>query len=485
MKFVKNYTSELKTEKGNMMLLWGDPISIINGPDSNGFYDVKARNRKGVIHKDELIDTNMLLEIYIIDVGQGDGVLIKTPNNKWHLMDAGVANISQMTKKGAVNFLHWKFIRELGMNSIDLENLIMSHPDYDHYGGMIDLLNGKLHDGRTFNCNIENFYHSGMMRFDKSPELGKSSKGKVANFPEGKHGISQNGTFINEILDNKQSFQNARKFNDGSFDQLTDLLKRKVQNIQRLSHLDEYLPGYKPGQNTFSIKVLGPILEEYKSGQLGLRKLGGESITRNGHSIVLRIDYDKSRTLLTGDLNEKSQKLLMSYIPEEEFAADVVKGCHHGSEDIHMMFIKAMKARATVISSGDNEDYSHPRPVVLGASAFYGREIKVYDTKKKEYSTTPPLIYSTELARSTKLAYMKIGKWKDNKSGKERYIHQDDTKIKTQESKAKYRSMERMPLASGLVYGLVNIRTDGNHILCATMEESGHDFDVKIFKAGV
>ncbi len=485
MKFVKNYISELKTSKSNIMLLWGDPVHIISGPDGNGFYKVKVRTRNGIIHKDELTDTSELLEIYIIDVGQGDGVLMKTPNNKWHLMDAGVANIAQMTKKGAANFLRWKFIDDLRMNKINLENLIMSHPDYDHYGGMIDLLNGKLHDGRIFSFKAKNFYHSGMMRFDKSPEFGNTAKGKVADFPEDKHGIPKKGTFIKEILDDKQSFQNARKFKKGSFHQLTDLLKTKVQHIKRISHLDKYLPDYKPGQNKFSIKILGPILEEYKPAQFGLRKLGSKSITINGHSVVLRIDYKKSRILLTGDLNEKSQRLLMSYIPEEEFAADVVKGCHHGSEDIHLMFIKAMKARTTVISSGDNEDYSHPRPVVLGASAFYGREIKVRDIKEKKYITTPPLIYSTELARSTKLAHMKIGKWIDSKTAKERYIHQDDTRIKTQESGARYRSMERMPLASGLVYGLVNIRTDGDHILCATMEESGNDFDVKIFKAGV
>ena len=42
-----------------------------------------------------------------------------------------------------------------------------------------------------------------------------------------------------------------------------------------------------------------------------------------------------------------------------------------------------------------------------------------------------------------------------------------------------------MPIATDLVYGLVNIRTDGETILCATMEESGGEFDTKLFQAGV
>jgi hypothetical protein len=33
-----------------------------------------------------------------------------------------------------------------------------------------------------------------------------------------------------------------------------------------------------------------------------------------------------------------------------------------------------------------------------------------------------------------------------------------------------------------LVYGLVNVRTDGKEILCATLEEKGDDFDVKVLR---
>ena len=121
--------------------------------------------------------------------------------------------------------------------------------------------------------------------------------------------------------------------------------------------------------------------------------------------------------------------------------------------------------------------------MILGASAFYGREIKSLNLKEDIYQKTPPLLYSTELARSTKLAYMEKGKWYDKKDEKKKYINKEDTEIRT--SSSKYRSMETIPLAIDLIYGLVNIRTDGKHILCATMEEKGGDFDVKIFKAGV
>jgi len=42
-----------------------------------------------------------------------------------------------------------------------------------------------------------------------------------------------------------------------------------------------------------------------------------------------------------------------------------------------------------------------------------------------------------------------------------------------------------MPMATDLVYGLVNVRTDGRRVLCTTMKEGSSDFDLQVFQAGV
>jgi hypothetical protein len=49
----------------------------------------------------------------------------------------------------------------------------------------------------------------------------------------------------------------------------------------------------------------------------------------------------------------------------------------------------------------------------------------------------------------------------------------------------RYRRLAFMPMATDLVYGLVNVRTDGRHVLCATMKEGSSDFDLQVFQAGV
>ena len=76
---------------------------------------------------------------------------------------------------------------------------------------------------------------------------------------------------------------------------------------------------------------------------------------------------------------------------------DVAKACHHGSDDVSYQFLQAMQPAATVISSGDNEGFDHPRPSIIAASATTGH-LQLGDD-----NLVTPLVYSTELARSIDL----------------------------------------------------------------------------------
>ena len=456
-------------------LLWGDCVRVQKTQGDR--VKVKARKTQGWIPKAVLTDEG-LLEIYVIDVGQGDGVLMRTPNDAWHLIDAGVSNDQQMTKKGAANFIRWKFLDDLGEAAVSLENVILSHPDFDHYGGMLDLFAGKVQrPERTFPVKVENYYHSGMGRFASAPKLGAMVEGSVADLPFDDYGIRTDDKFITELLDGKSSFANPPRPFEATFAKLAALVATVPKKVRRLSHANEYLPGYEAGAGPVSIRILGPILEEVIGKGRGLRELGPESVTRNGHSLVLRVDYNKVRFLLTGDLNTASQRLLLSYHNLLEFSADVTKGCHHGSDDIDLRFVRAMKARVTVVSSGDNEDYAHPRPRVLGASARYGRE-----AKSVKGEVLPPLLYSTELARSVSLTHSAAVREMGNEGSQ---IDAANAEIKAAERGAQFLPLEQTPIATDLVYGLINVRTDGTRVLCGYMKEGGKDFDIEVFRGGV
>jgi competence protein ComEC len=72
--------------------------------------------------------TNTNLEITFLDVGQGDSILIKTPENVYGLIDAG-RNANVMTQLG----------KYLPQNQKNFEFVIMTHPDADHIEGFLPI----------------------------------------------------------------------------------------------------------------------------------------------------------------------------------------------------------------------------------------------------------------------------------------------------------------------------------------------------------
>ena len=262
--------------------------------------------------------------------------------------------------------------------------------------------------------------------------------------------------------------------------------------INRLSHTDEFVPGYEPGTaGEPSIRVLGPVEFGVKNGSLSnsstadpaLRKFsGGNSKNTNGVSLLLRVDFGRTRVMLTGDLNKASQEtLLEDYAGERlELECDVAKGCHHGSDDISYDFLQAMRPAATVISSGDNEGHDHPRPSVIAASATTGF------LELKDGDLVTPLVYCTELGRSVDLGFPKKFEEKDTGGTTINSVSGQALDRSTLEiTKAKKKKVElgEAMVVGGLIYGLVNVRTDGDTILCATLDESKSKWRIKKFKS--
>ena len=72
-------------------------------------------------------------EITMLDVGQGDCVIIRNSNQKVYLSDGGSSSISRVGKYRLLPFLKYK-----GYGNI--EAVFISHLDGDHYNGILELL---------------------------------------------------------------------------------------------------------------------------------------------------------------------------------------------------------------------------------------------------------------------------------------------------------------------------------------------------------
>jgi beta-lactamase superfamily II metal-dependent hydrolase len=472
-------TGLFTSETGNQRirdLLWGDRVIV----EKQGVRRSKvfARSSFGWIDNAAL-DGQPLLEVYFIDVGQGDGVLIRTPDGRHIMIDGGYKRSSQPTGRNAADFVDWKFVKEYGEQTVHLDAMIASHCDADHYGGLWDLINpDETKELDNQGIKVERFYHAGVGWWQDSDH--KRYLG------------SSDNDFLTRLLGNRASLGKAVKAGAeprlqgdwGSFMRCVYDLKCPVE---RLSQRIDYLPGFDPAPGEVAIRVLGPVEHDF-NGKPALRSLGDNSQNTNGHSILLRLDYGRARILLTGDLNQKSQhELLEEYKGKrQEFACDVAKGCHHGSDDCSYEFLSALGAACTIISSGDNESHAHPRPSIVAASAQTGH------TRIRQDKLTTPLVYSTEIARSVRIgrASKVLGKIRDAAGQIIQEVELDpaDVTVFYDEigagdlaAKKGTKRLDSIRVIPGIIYGLVNVRTDGDTILCANLNEKNSTWDIKKF----
>lgn len=472
-------------------LLWGDGVFRMEAPPGQhkpGFSYVQARGRRGWV-QDEFLNGEPLLEVYFIDVGQGDGVLVRTPQFRHLLIDGGFPRYQQPTKKSAADFVDWKFNvdydRQRRGKTVLLDAMIASHNDYDHYGGLDDLLDvAATEELRCEKVHVETFYHAGLSWWQTEED--KRTLGAVADNGQGQScyvDLLGDRAAVQQALD-----RNAPQHLQGAWAELFDKLLACTRAdgeptaIERLSQAGgSHLPGFGPDTGDVEIAVLGP-LEQDCGGRPGLRKFsGGDSKNTNGHSILLRLTWGSTRILVTGDLNRASQQDLLETHGPEAFACDVSKACHHGSDDVSFKFLQAMQAGATVISSGDAEGHDHPRPRIVAASGLTG-----FQQIRNDQLVTP-LVYSTELARSYKLGAIEAARagtteWRGAELKKLAVDYKEHRPGSLHPARGHCDLHDAFVLA-GLVYGLVNVRTDGSRIVCATLNEGKQSWSTRVFES--
>lgn len=80
--------------------------------------------------------SNSYLQIHVLDVGQGDSILVRFPNGKNMLIDTGGWKGEFVDGRGAGEVVA-SYLRRIGVNKLDA--LVLSHPHEDHCAGALFL----------------------------------------------------------------------------------------------------------------------------------------------------------------------------------------------------------------------------------------------------------------------------------------------------------------------------------------------------------
>ncbi len=404
-------------------VLLGTRLDVISETDNAYQVDARGRGKSGWVKKEDVRD-KPVLKIFFVDVGQGDGAIVESPE--------GVVLVDGGPSTNFYKFLKYRYRRILKEEGkVNIKAIIMSHPDWDHFNGLTAVIKDKR-------FHIGHIYHNGIIRYDGKPpgrqtEMGKTTKRTI------------NGKNRTVLIETYNTLANAKKLIDGGF--LMSSFRKfwqaaidakaegRLKGAKCLTIHDQTISGFdNDPKDGLRIEILGPVPVGGKGEKLeyvtfpdaegiaGDNPGTSDSHTINGHSLVLKLFYGKHSILMGGDLNIPAElHLLEHYGKDNPFRVDVAKACHHGSSDYLIDYLKKVRPIANVISSGDNKSFDHPMSDAVGASCRHTRG-------------NHPLFFSTELARANS--------------------------------------------NSGTHYGLINLRSNGKTLTMAQMKEQHNKKDV-------
>ena len=406
------------------ILAWGDEVELI-GEDGN-FFKIEMSYYKDVsgiiskitgigfikkktsLHDPESVN---ILRISFVDVQQGDGMVIQTPKGRLILIDGGDNELF-------ARYMARRFPNSSKDNPLDIEAIIVTHGDADHFAGLSEIYNSEKNENKLNRLFIHphRVYHNGIV---KGP-----SKRDNKSVPDkeilGTTQLFENRLYLTELHDSLLDVQEAR-LNEPFRKWITAIRGWQLngQNhepvaIKRVQFGDNDLFSFLDDEK-IEVKVLGPFVTKVgrKSAVPFLReppktppvevleedldpldstdnnKRYSASHTINGHSIVLHLKYGNVRFLFSGDLNQEAEDRLYDLAREKkiDLKSEVLKVPHHGSADFEPKFLQHVSPVLSIISSGDEssrKEYIHPRATLVGSLGRYSR-IGV------------PLIFVTEL----------------------------------------------------------------------------------------
>lgn len=448
-------------------LLWGDWLRI--GSDIDADWSEVSWGRQTLAIRKKDYQQERVLEMIFLDVGQGDGCILTTPmtgaRERIMIIDAGVGE----NMAGYLNYRFRDFKKKFTFHAA-----VITHPDSDHYRGFQSVFENEQ-------VSFERVYHNGLMERTGDHLLGPVTDGFLTD-------IKASKTAARRLYDNKTV--RGRKW----YPELiwTALNSSRFGNVSMLSTVHgqkeggrAWMPGFAPSDNAeLTIEILGPVVERAPNGKRGLRAFAGSMTattmntgkTKNGHSVLLRLQYRDFSVLFGGDLNTLAEHFLMRHYGNDgkapttreesaamiakakaRFAADMMKCCHHGSADVTEEFLEATEPAAYVVSSGDEESHVHPRPDLLGLLGKKGRGIR-------------PLVLCTEILRSTR-------EHEDPKLRGRLDRLLNAIAKETDAVKKKRLEQERSAVLDDVfkrnvgVYGAINLRTDGRRAVVAFRRE--------------
>lgn len=267
------------------------------------------------------------LRVTMLDVGQGDSILLQLPGGENVLIDGG-----STSRQAVGQYVIAPALRYYGIAEIDY--VVATHMDADHISGIEELF--------------------------------------AMGYP------------IRRVLLPAASEESAQ---DGEEQGVAEELEAFASQAEEAGAEVIYME--RGDSIRFAGDSSGALFAKDGSGPI-LRCLhpyaGFESGDKNAASLVFYLQYDGFDALFTGDLEKEGEEVLCSYLESELLGQDgqnpgveLLKVAHHGSRySTGERFLKLIRPHTALISAGEYNRYGHPHGETLERLRDCGTD--VYET---------------------------------------------------------------------------------------------------------
>lgn len=388
---------------------WGDKVEIIDRSEAGmrvAVHGARGVVASGIISAKTKLRDDGLLRLSMVDVQQGDGLILETPEGRVMFIDGGD---NQLFARHA----NARFPDTSEDDPLIVDLMLITHGDADHFDGLNELRASETDSrlGKRIFVAPRRVYHNGLV---KRPGTTADKRKRPDREMFGPTVERDGTTYATGLVDDPAAVAPAeRNVKFDAWVKTLDAWEDRVRRVtgsgierRRLDHRSTDAFGFLEDEGV-SVELLGPIVDDV-DGAPALRFLrkppddadlmlgtvapiGGGSLsashTINGHSINFRLRYGNVRFLFTGDMNQEASQRLREAMPGAALRSEILKAPHHGSADFDMEFLKEIGPVVSLISSGDEsevKEYIHPRATLIAALGKASR-------------TTPSVIFCTEL----------------------------------------------------------------------------------------
>ena len=215
------------------------------------------------------------MKVTVIDVGQGDSIFIKLPNNSSNVLidTGGIVNYTNeewKIKNKGYSIAKDRIIPYLKSNGINkLDTLILTHGDYDHMGEAINLIDSFKVNKVIFNCGDYNDLEQELIR--KLDDAGIRYYSCIKKLSVGKYKFN----FLNTKIYNNENDNSSViyfNYNNNKFLFMGDASKNRekdILDIYNLGSIDFLKIGHHGSDTSTSNEFIDNIEPKYSLISVG------------------------------------------------------------------------------------------------------------------------------------------------------------------------------------------------------------------------